>query len=461
MKRPRPDMVNDPVGPTLRRLAIPMMLGGLSIMTFNLVDTFFVGQLGAEPLAAMAFTFPVVFIVMSLSMGMAVGTGAVVGRALGSGDKHRARVLATGAVTLATIMVAVASTVGLVTIKPVFTALGAPAALLPLIEDYMSIWYIGAAFIVVPMVGNSAIRAAGDAKTPARIMMTAAGVNILLDPFLIFGIGPFPAMGLQGAALATAISFSVTFAAGLYILAVRERLFTWCSPRALAGAWGSILHIGGPAALTATLTPLATAWLTRLAAEQGADIVAALGVVTRVESVALAGVMGISSVITPFMGQNLGAARDGRIREAYRYSLRFTLAWGAGAAIVLAALAPLIAMAFSDDPGVRQAIRSMFWIIPITYGAGAWLQVSASASNGLGRPLDATLLNVFRLLIPVGLVAWVGATWFGPMGLFIGIGIGNLLSGAAAWLRLRYAVRTCVPAEADMDSVEGHGTGIG
>src|SRR5680860_1870988 len=116
------------------------------------------------------------------------------------------------------IIVALFSIVGLATIDPVFRMLGATDQTLPLIRQYMTIWYVGVSFVIIPMTGNAAIRATGDMKTPAAIMMTAAAINVVLDPLMIFGIGPFPAMGIQGAALATMIARAMSLAASLWVL---------------------------------------------------------------------------------------------------------------------------------------------------------------------------------------------------------------------------------------------------
>ncbi|MEZ4381054.1 MAG: MATE family efflux transporter [Nannocystaceae bacterium] len=439
----------DPVPGTLRRLAIPLMYGALAILGFNVVDTFFVGQISAEALAAVAFTFPVVFAVMSLGRGMGIGSSAVISRAIGAGDRERARVLTTASLLLATALVVVVAGIGLLTIDPLFTALGADPEHLALIHEYMEIWYYGVGFVVVPMVGNAAIRATGDTRTPSRVMITAAAANIVLDPLLIFGLGPIPALGIAGAALATALSYVITFAAALWILSSRERMLVRPPLRELPAAWRAILSIGGPAALTATLAPIATGWLTYLAATIDGDVVAAFGVVGRVEALAMIGVMGLSGVITPFMGQNLGAGLHPRIRAGYRYSLRFALLWGLGAAALLALTAPLIAAAFTDDPKVAAHITHLLWIAPISYGFAALVPVSASAANGLGRPLEATLLAVFRLLISVGLIAWLGAELYGAPGFFVAIALGNLAAGVFAWLRVRRQVTRCCERHPD------------
>ena len=183
-------LTEGPVGGTLIRLTGPMVIGIGAMVAFNLTDTFFVGRLGPTELAALSFTFPVVLIVNSIAIGIGIGASAVISRAVGRGEGHEVRRLATDSLTLALSIVALFVVAGFLTIDPVFRKLGATESVLPFIRQYMQIWYMGMIFVVVPMVGNNAIRARGDTKSPAAIMLVAVVVNIVMDPLLIFVLDP-------------------------------------------------------------------------------------------------------------------------------------------------------------------------------------------------------------------------------------------------------------------------------
>lgn len=436
------DMTQGPVGPTLRRLAVPMMGAMFAFLLFNLVDTFYVGRLGADELAAMAFTFPVVFVVMSLSGGLGAGGSAVIARAVGMGDHVRVKRMATHVVLLAVLIVAAVSLLGFLFMEPLFRLLGADGIHLDLVQEYMGIWFAGMAFVVVPMTGNAALRATGDTRTPARIMLVASVTNMVLDPILIFGWGPVPGLGLQGAAIATVIAFFTTFVAAFVVFRKRDLLHR-IVPDKLKQDWKATLHIAVPAALTMMLVPLATGVITRLGASIGPETVAALGVAGRIEGMALLGVNGLAAVITPFMGQNLGAQQHGRIAEGRAYANRFAATWSLSVALLIAAGAPWIAAAFTPDATTRAAIRLLLWIVPLTYAGVGIVQLAASASNGLGRPRDALILNGFRLLVAVAAFGWIGMRLGGQTGLFIGIAAGNLVAGLFALQWSRRAVATC------------------
>ncbi len=433
-------MVHDPVASVLLKMTGPMAVAMLSFLVFNVVDTFYVGQLGGDELAAMAFTFPVVFLIMSLSFGLGAGAAAVIARAAGSGDESKVQRYTTDAILLAVVLVAIVATAGFFTIDLVFGALGAEGRFLDLVREYMSVWYLGVPFVVLPMTGNNAIRALGDTKTPMKIMLTATVVNLVLDPFLIFGIGPFPRLELQGAAIATVVAFFLTFLASFWVLTRREKLITRIELGALPASWRAILRIGIPAAFTSMLTPIAAAWVTRLAAQQGPDVVAAFGVASRLEGLGLIAINALGSVMTPFMGQNLGAGSWDRIKAARAFALRFAALWGLSIAILFAVTAPFVAASFTDDAGVQRETTRLLLIIPITYFLVGWNNLAANASNGLNRPRSAVILNVVRLAA-VGVLATVGAG-LGAWGLYGGLAAANVVAGLFAW----WITRNLMPA---------------
>ena len=191
----RPRLTEDPIGKSIMSLMLPMMIGMIAIMSYNIVDTYFIGQIGTMELAAVSFTFPVAFIVGAISMGLGIGTSSVASRLFGSKELDQIQRITTHSAILALMVGTCVLILGLNTIEPVFRLLGADDTTLPLIERYMSIYYFGSFFLIVPMIGNSVLRASGDAKTPSLLMTAGALLNVVLDPILIFGWGPMPAMG--------------------------------------------------------------------------------------------------------------------------------------------------------------------------------------------------------------------------------------------------------------------------
>ncbi len=444
------ELLTGPVGPRLTKMAIPTALGIGSILLFQTVDTFYVGQLGPRPLAAMSFTFPVVFVVMSLTMGIGVGATAAISRALGEGDRDRVRRITTDALALALILVVTVAAIGLFTIDPIFRAMGAAPDMIPLISSYMTTWYFGVAVLVIPMVGNSAIRATGDTKTPGIIMGIAGGVNVVLDPLFIFGIGPFPALGLQGAAIATVIAWSVTFLAALWILARRERMLAFDLPRisAVLQSWREILFVGLPAAATNVLVPVATAVLTRFVSAHGENAVAAFGVGSRLESIALIGSFALATSATPFVGQNFGAGNCDRIRQALRFGMKASLVYSLGVAAVLAIFARPIVGIFSDSAEVVDVAVDYLRIIPVTYGAFGVSIFVNSIFNAVGKPLHSAVVILVRLFVFSIPLAYFGSKYSGLFGLFVAMAAANVGIGLVATIMVR---RHLVVVEAELE----------
>lgn len=439
MSARRPDLLHDPVGRALRGLSLPFGLGIVFIIAINLADTYFVGLLGTAELAVMSFTFPVVTLVISVAMGLGIGTTSAVSRAIGAGDTQKVRRLTTHGLMLAALVVTVLSVIGLLTQDMVFRALGADESLLPLLDEFMTVWYLGAVFLVVPMVGTSAIRATGDAKAPMYIMMVAAIANIVLDPLFIFGAGPIPAMGLRGAALATVAARSVTLAAALWILIKRENMIElhWPTWAELRPSWKAIASVGAPAAVTNAVVPVATAVLTWLIAKHGAEAVAAYGVASRVEGLLMIAPMALSGSLAPFIGQNWGAHHTERVAAAIVLARNFVVAWGAGAWVILALGGSVVAEVFSEDPLVIEYVHLYLWIVPLSYGANGLVWVASAAFNAVDKAVRSTVLASLRSLVLAIPLAVIGSAVAGLAGIFSGLAAAAILAAGVAYVWMR------------------------
>ncbi len=437
--RPNP-LLTAPMTSVLLRMTGPMILGIVAILAFNLVDTFFIGMLGTQALAAISFTFPVTFVVTSLAMGLGAGLSAVMGHALGQGKHEEAARITTDNLFLAVLLVTLIAVAGALTIHPLFRLLGASDALIALIYDYMLIWYLTVPMLVLPMVGNAAIRATGDTKTPSLVMTVAGLVNGVLDPLLIFGIGPFPEWGIRGAAIATSLSWLMAMLVSLYILRHREGLLRWrLSPRPqLLAHWRALLHVAVPASFTNMLNPLANAVLMTIFAGLGTEVVAAYGAASRVEALLLIVMMALSSVLAPFISQNCGAGNPARAKAALQLCMRFALRFQLAVYALTWLLAPFIADLFSDHPQVVRLIVLYLHLVPIGYGFQGMVMLLASALNGVRASSISFLFNGLRLFVFLLPGAWLGAKLGGEQGIYLGILLANLAAGTLAWWYARH-----------------------
>lgn len=432
-------LIEGPVGRHLVDMTVPMLFGIFTMMMQGFADAYFIGQVGDRELAALSFAFPMLMIVSSVAIGLGAGTSSVVARAIGAHDHRRARRLATDSLILSFIITAVLCAVGIATIGPLFRLMGAPEEMIPLIAGYMTILYSGVPFVVVGMVGMSSMRATGDTRLPGMLMVLMAIGNVILDPILIFGIGPIPEMGLNGAATAALASRGALFIGTVYLMHHRLDMlsFNRPDPGELRKSWADILHVGLPAAGTNVVIPVATIVITAMIARYGPDAVAGFGVATRVEAVTLVVFYAMSSIIGPFVGQNMSAGKADRILLALRLCTLFSLGFGVVIAVLLGFGSTWLPSLFSDNPDVTNVSTLFLWIVPVSYGAYGMVMVMNAAFNGMGKPMPAVIVSVSRMVIIYIPLALIGEYKFGIAGIFGAYAIANLVSGifAYAWAR--------------------------
>jgi putative efflux protein, MATE family len=431
MNNTRAKLIDGPIGKLLIKLTAPMIVGMLGMVAFNLVDTFFVGRLGATQLAALSFTFPVILVVNSIALGVGMGASAIISRAIGEGDTYKVRRITTDGLMLAIVLVFIFVIIGLSTIGPLFKLLGATPQVLPYIKQYMGIWYFGMFFVLIPMVGNNAIRATGDTKIPSAIMVVAVIMNFIMDPMLIFGLGPFPALGIRGAAISTVIARFSASVAATWVLVRRDRMVTFerTPLREIFASWKAILFIGVPIAGARMILPISFGIMTRLISAYGPKAVAGFGVASRIEFFALAVIRALSSVFGPFIGQNLGAKLFDRVKRGLQLAELFSLVWGFGSFIILFIFAKPIAGIFSKDPVVIETIIKYLSIVPLGYGLQGVLLLCNVSLNVLQKPFHAAglvTIQMFVLYIPL---AYLGSHILQIQGAFIGITVAYCIAG--------------------------------
>ena len=417
-------------------MTLPMIVGMVVLMTFGLVDTFFIGMLGTQELAAISFTFPVTFTVISLNIGLGIGTSAIIAKLLGAGQHDQAKETATGALMLTMVLAVVLAIIGVMSIDPIFHLMGADEEQLVHIQEYMVVWYGAGVFLALPMVGNSVLRAAGDTKTPSYVMAFGGLINVVLDPILIFGWGPMPSLGIQGAAIATLISWAVGLFYILYVLAVKRKLIepkllNW---QQLKRSAGGILKIGLPAAGANMLTPISAGVVTSIVAGYGPEAVAAWGVGGRLESIASIVVLSLSMSLPPFISQNFGANKLERVGQAYSLCVKFVILWQLIIFAILVLLAGVFANIFTNEPKVASTIVLFLMIVPLGYGLQGVTILTNSSFNAMHMPMSAVSLSVVRLFVFFVPFSFIGSYWFDLPGLFWAAVLANLAVGCIAFI---------------------------
>ncbi len=424
-------------------MTLPMMMGIVSLMLFNLADIYFVGQLGATEMAALAFTFPVTFSVVSLAIGFGIGTSAILARLIGSGRHEEAAVLTTDNLLMTLIVVLCVSMLAHALITPLYHWLGADTEQLPFIIDYMGIWWFGAAFMVTNMVASSSLRARGDTKTPGIVMATSSILNVFLDSILIFGWGPVPAMGISGAALASVISWGCVFLVLVWVLYKKYQLIVLIKPdlMRIISNWRRVMKIGLPAALSNIMTPIAGGFLTAMVAAHGAEAVAAFGVGNRLESLSLLVCLALSMTLPPFVSQNLGAGQFERVKIAYYGAVKFALVWQLLIFVLLLLNRGSIVDIFTDTDAVKVPLSMWLMVVPLGFGMQAVIFLSASTLNALHQPLRALRISLIRLFVFFIPLAWGANMLLGLQAMFIAFVVANTCAASVAFYLVRQQLK--------------------
>ncbi len=427
----RPTLLEGDVGAHLRRLALPLAWGMLSMTSFSVADTFFISRLGTQYLAALGFSLPVVMFFMGIIFGISVGTTSAVSRAFGSGDFPKQQRLSTDAVTLTAVVILIASVIGFFAQDAIFRRMGATPDLMPLIRSYMNIWYIGMPFIGVMMVGNSCIRATGDTRFVSHMLTLLSVINIVLDPCLIFGLGPFPKMGLAGAAATHVVASYVTCMVSMYFIIFKRKIVRTdliIHPHLLE-SWKKVLHVAVPAIISNQIAPISAAIITWMASGFGREAVAALGVASRIESLAILVFYAMGASVSIFTGQNFGAGNYGRIQEVTATGSRYALMWGGIMAAILWVFAYRIPVLFDGNPEVIAYTAHYLRWVPVSYGAMGTMIVANAALNAMGRPFEATTLILLKaIIIYVPLAYFLQESW-GFQGILIALMGTNFIVG--------------------------------
>ncbi|GAB1344698.1 MATE family efflux transporter [Gemmatimonas sp.] len=423
---PRGELVGEPLSLTIRRVALPAVIANLLMTAFHNVDTFWIGRsLGAESLAAVTGAVFWVWLVISVGEMVSIGLDAIAARRHGERrPQDAARTVGDGFV-LALLLGAVIALATPFVLSVLFDLLGTSASVSRIGRDYLGMYFLGMPLIFGFFAVDAAFRARGDTRTPLWILAVTTVLGLLLDPVLIRGLGPFPALGVRGAALATLVPRGLACVVGVMILR-RRSMFEWGMPR-----WpvlGTIVRVGAPAAATGVVFSFIYVLLTRITTQFGTPALAALGLGFRMESVVYVASVGMGAAVAAIVGQSLGAGDTARAARAGWISTAAVSVVGVLMAAASLLFAEEFAGIFSDDPAViAEAARYLRISAFSQLFLGAEV-VLESAMAGAGWTLVPMLLStgITALRLPVG--AWAASQW-GTTGLWWTIAITAALRG--------------------------------
>ena len=397
-----------PLRPAIFALAWPAVGTTLFQVLFNVTDTFWVGRtLGPAALAGVSVASYAVWIMTSIGELVGVGLTAVAARRHGERNPAAAAVAAGTALWMALAIGLAVAAAGVALLDPLFGAMQAPTDVSEYGREFLVVQLLGAALVYGYFVVAAAFRSSGDTRTPFYLLGTAVLVNLVLDPVMILGIGPFPALGVYGAALATVLTRGLGFLVGWAILVRRGAIrnaFRWSIARTIA-------RIGLPMTLTGVLFSLIYVWLARVTAAFGTPALAALGIGHKVEGISYMTCVGFALAAETMVGQNLGAGRPDRARRAGWTTVRIagvpTLAFGV---LFLLVPGPLAAV-FTDDAATIAAAAAYLRIVAAAQIAIAFEQVFEGALGGAGYTIWPMVWVVALSAVRIPLAPWAASHW--------------------------------------------------
>lgn len=435
------DFTTGPIGRAIALLAIPMVLEMMMQSVFALVDTYFVGKLGADPVAVVGLSDSLLTLVFAVALGLAMGTAAMVARRIGEGDSEAAARTAGQALALGAAVSAVIGIAGAMFAPELLRFMGASASVVDTGSVYTSILLGGSSTVFFLFLINAVFRGAGDPFLAMKALWLANLVNIALDPLLIFGWGPIPAMGVTGAAVATTIGRGVGVIYQLWVLTSGRGRIT-VRPRHLRidpAITRRLIRISSTG--VAQFVVATSSWLgvMKILAIFGSVAVAGYTVAIRLLIFALLPSWGMANAAATLVGQNLGAGLPDRAERSVWLTAAANAFFLLGASVVMITFATPLIGAFTQEPAVIELGVSSLRIISYSYVCFAFGMVTVSAFNGAGDTRTPTWINLacyWLLQIPL---AWCLAVpaGMGPTGVFVSVAVSQLVLAVAGVVLFR------------------------
>ena len=395
------DLTVAPIPQLLRRLAVPVGIGFFFNTMFNVVDTLYAGLISTQALAAISLSFPLFFLIIAVGSGISTGATSLIGNALGSERRPEARLYATQAITFAALHGLLMTCAGLVAAPALFRLLGAREEYLYLSLGYMNAIFAGSTCFILNQSLNASLNATGNTRYFRNFLVVGFLLNLGLDPWFLFGGFGLPPLGLSGIAWATVL----VQALGSVYLGVRVRKIGLMAGIRLGDflprkkEFLELARQGFPASLSMLTVALGIFVITWFLGRFGREAVAAYGIATRIEQLALLPAMGLNVATLALVAQNNGAGLASRVRETVRTALTTGVLMMAGGGVAVFFAAERLMRFFTADAQVISIGIGYLRIAAFVFGAYVILYISVFTLQGLKRPLFAVVIGSFRQII--------------------------------------------------------------
>ncbi len=390
------DLTSAPIPLLIRRLAIPAGTGFLFNTMFNVVDIWYGGKLSTTALAAMSLSFPVFFIILSFGNGISTGTTTLIGNALGRSDHQEAETYVHQSISFALVNTIFITILGLLLSPFIFRFMGAAGEYLDLSLAYMNVIFCGSIFFMLNFVMGAILNSRGNTIPYRNFLISGFFLNLGLDPWLMYGGFGIPPLGLPGIALATLLVHAL---GNLYLFKHVFSARTTFQRRELVPSWHHYRELarqGFPATLNMMTVSLGIFIITWFVGRYGQEAVAAYGIATRIEQIALLPVMGLNISTLALTAQNFGAKRTDRIRQVLALSLRYGFIMASVGTLAALIFTSQLISFFTSDPAVVAVGVRFLKIEAFVFPAYVLLYICVSAMQGVKQPMFALWIGLYR-----------------------------------------------------------------
>ena len=432
-------MKEKPIFPLLVSMALPMVISMLVNALYNIVDSLFVAQISEDAMTALSLVYPVQNLINAIAIGFGVGINAQIALHLGAGEHKKANMAATHGLMLS-LLHGVVITVVSILIMPTFLRMfTSDETVIRMGVTYSRIAFLFSTVIMATLAFEKIFQAVGRMRVTMVGLMAGSVCNIILDPMLIFGIGPFPKMGIAGAALATGIGQILTLTIYLFVyntteISVRVRRDCMTPNRKMDV---SLYAIGIPAILNLALPSLLVSFLNSILAAYSQVYVVVLGIYYKLQTFLYLPANGIVQGMRPIIGYNYGAGEDARVKKIYN----LTLAMTAGGTVLCLVFAGPLMNVFSSNPETIAAGQTALRIICAGFIVSSLTVTGSGALEGLGKGTESLIISLVRYIIAMMPIAWVLCRLLGPTGVWHAFWITEAITAGISVLVYRKAVK--------------------
>lgn len=409
----------------IRKIAIPACIGFFCSTMLNVVDTLFAGLVSTEALAALSISFPVFFIIIAFNSGLSTGSSALISNAIGEKNIPKARHLSGQVIAFGVLLYLFVAPLTYILTPFLFKMMGAKGDYLNMALSYMNIIIFGSIFFILMYASNSILLATGNTRAFRNFLVAGVMINALLDPWFLFGGFGLPAMGLPGIALATVVTMLL---GAIYITkeAIKEGLFETCTLQDFipkARSMYAIAQQSFPASLNMMTIGIGIIIITSFIKEFGTAAVAAYGITTRIEQIALLPTIGLTIAALAIIGQNNGARKYSRVKKTLLLALKYGLLLISIGAVFMFCFANQLVGFFTSDQDVIEVGSKYLRIAAATSWSYVILSICISALQGMKRPLFPLIIGLGRQIIAPPLVFYtlIHVFQFGIFGIWWGI----------------------------------------